>query len=253
VRVADPTGSPGPVLAIPIGDLGAGLSATVTYRVRIGVGAAEGDGINRAQAVAASGAQSAIATAKVRVNRGIFTKDACVIGKVYVDCNGNSIQDREEIGIPGVKLLFTDGTFVVTDVEGKYSYCGLPPKTHGVKVDPLSMPKGSRLTTSSNRNALDPNSLFIDLKAGELHRADFIEGSCSDEVLRQVKARRSKGEPGAAEREAKGDAPLIFRSRDGLLEGNQRAPIQRDANPQAPKVEERPVPQIELPRNGGAQ
>jgi large repetitive protein len=253
VRVADPTGSPGPVLAIPIGDLGAGLSATVTYRVRIGVGAAEGDGVNRAQAVAASGAQSAIATAKVRVNRGIFTKDACVIGKVYVDCNGNSIQDREEIGIPGVKLLFTDGTFVVTDVEGKYSYCGLPPKTHGVKVDPLSTPKGSRLTTSSNRNALDPNSLFIDLKAGELHRADFIEGSCSDEVLRQVKARRSKGEPGAAEREAKGDAPLIFRSRDGLLEGNQRAPIQRDANPQAPKVEERPVPQIELPRNGGAQ
>jgi uncharacterized repeat protein (TIGR01451 family) len=251
VTAPNPVGSPGPALSFAVGDLVLGATVTVTYRVRVGVGAAEGDGINRAQAAARSGAQSAVATAKVRVKRGVFTKDACVIGKVFVDCNGNSIQDREEIGIPGVKLLFTDGTFVITDVEGKYSYCGLPPKTHGLKVDPLTMPKGSRLTTSSNRNALDPNSLFIDLKAGELHRADFIEGSCSDEVMRQVKARRARGEPGAAEREGRDDSPLIFRSRDGLLEGNQAAPIQRQDNPKAPKVEERPVPQIELPAQGG--
>jgi uncharacterized repeat protein (TIGR01451 family) len=250
VPVADPAGTPGPALRLAVGNLAQGASATITYRVRIGVGAAEGDGINRAQASSASGGQSTLATAKVRVKRGVFTKDACVIGKVFIDCNGNSIQDREEIGIPGVKLLFTDGTFVVTDVEGKYSYCGLSPKTHGLKVDPLSMPKGSRLTTSSNRNALDPNSLFIDLKAGELHRADFIEGSCSDEVLRQVKGRRAKGEPGAAEREGQADSPLIFKSRDGLLEGNQSAPIQREGNPASRKVEERPVPLIELPREG---
>jgi uncharacterized repeat protein (TIGR01451 family) len=251
--VADPAGAPGPALRIPAGDLAAGAQVTVTYRVRVGVGAAEGDGTNRAQASSASGSQSPVASAKVRITRGVFTKDACVIGKVFVDCNGNSIQDREEIGIPGVKLLFSDGTFVVTDVEGKYSYCGLPPKTHGLKVDPLSMPKGSRLTTSSNRNALDPNSLFIDLKAGELHRADFIEGSCSDEVMRQVKARRSAGEPGAAEREGKGDSPLIFRSRDSLLEGNQSAPVRRGTNPSAKQNEDRSLPEIELPRKGGAQ
>jgi large repetitive protein len=247
VRSTDPTGTPGPALEFNLGNLTQGGSATLTYRVRLGVGSAEGDGVNRAQARAASGGQSAVATAKIRVKRGVFTKDACVIGKVFVDCNGNSIQDREELGIPGVRLLFTDGTYVVSDVEGKYSYCGLPPKTHGLKVDPLTLPKGSRLTTSSNRNALDPNSLFIDLKAGELHRADFIEGSCSDEVLRQVKARRAKGEPGAAEREAQNDSPLIFRSRDGLLEGNQNAPIQRSGNPASKQSEERPLPRIELP------
>ena len=33
------------------------------------------------------------------------------------------------------------------------------------------------------------------MKAGELHRADFIEGSCTPEVVDQVKARRSKAEP----------------------------------------------------------
>jgi uncharacterized repeat protein (TIGR01451 family) len=247
VSVPDPQGAPGPALQFNLGNLLQGGSITLTYRVRIGVGAAEGDATNRAQARAASGGQSAVATAKIRVTRGVFTKDACVIGKVYVDCNGNSIQDREELGIPGVRLLFSDGTFVVSDVEGKYSYCGLSPKTHGLKVDPLSMPRGSRLTTSSNRNALDPNSLFIDLKAGELHRADFLEGSCSDEVLRQIKARRSVGEPGAAEREGVNDNPLIFRSRDGLLEGNQTAPVQREGNPGRGQVDPRPLPQMDLP------
>ena len=37
------------------------------------------------------------------------------------------------------------------------------------------------------------DSIFIDMKGGELARADFIEGSCSPEVLEQVKARRAQG------------------------------------------------------------
>jgi uncharacterized repeat protein (TIGR01451 family) len=229
-RQADPSGAPGPVLSIPLGSFSG--DRTITYRLRVGVGAAEGDGVNRARAASAGGAQSNEAIARVRVKRGVFTTDACVVGKVFVDCNGNSIQDREELGIPGVKLLFTDGTYVVTDSEGKYSYCGLPPRTHGLKVDPLTLPRGAYLTTSSNRNALDPNSLFIDLKAAELHRADFIEGTCSQDVMNQVKARRSQGEPAAASREGKADGSLRFRSRDAAVEGTQQVPAQRQTDPQ---------------------
>jgi hypothetical protein len=43
--------------------------------------------------------------------------------------------------------------------------------------------------------------LFLDLKNGELHRADFIEGSCSNRVIEQVKARRGNGEVRAPESE----------------------------------------------------
>ena len=46
---------------------------------------------------------------------------------------------------------------------------------------------------SSNRNAGVGDSIFVDLKGGEMARADFIEGSCSPEVMDQVKARRAQG------------------------------------------------------------
>ena len=49
------------------------------------------------------------------------------------------------------------------------------------------------MVVTSNRNTGDAHSLFIDLKNGELHRADFAEGSCSAAVIDQVKARRGSG------------------------------------------------------------
>jgi hypothetical protein len=77
--------------------------------------------------------------------------------------------------------------------------CGLPPRSHVLRIDALTLPRGSRLVTSSNRNLGDAGSLWLDLKNGELHRADFIEGSCSNTVLEQVKARRAQGEVRAPE------------------------------------------------------
>jgi hypothetical protein len=170
--------------------------------VRVGVGAQQGNGINRAQARSGAFASNT-AQWRVRVTGGVFTTEACVLGKIFVDCNGNHVQDAEEIGIPGVRLYFQDGTYLVSDSEGKYSMCNLLPRTHVLKVDPSTLPRGSRLTTSSNRNAGDANSLFLDLRNGELHRADFIEGSCAAPVLEQVQAAPSQGRGrGAAGREA---------------------------------------------------
>ena len=99
-----------------------------------------------------------------------------------------------EPGIPGVRFYLNDGTSLISDVEGKYSYCGLSPQTHVLKVDGSTLPKGAILTTSSNRNAGDANSIFVDAKRGELVRADFIEGSCQVPVLDSVKSRCNNGE-----------------------------------------------------------
>ncbi len=226
--VSEPLGKPGPQLGFTTGPLQVGQQIALTYRVRVGVGAQQGDGINRAQAhgCAISGGcidpvslaprpgslASNQAQYRVRVTGGVFSDEGCVLGKIFVDCNNNHLQDPEEIGIPGVRLYFEDGTWLVSDSEGKYSYCGLPPQSHTLKVDASTLPNGARLTTSSNRNLGDADSLFIDLKNGELHRADFIEGSCANPVLEQVKARRTQGEVRAPESEA-GQAPLRFSSK----------------------------------------
>ena len=102
----------------------------LTYRMRVNVGALQGDGVNRARA--ASGAlRSNEASARVKVVGGVFAEEAFVIGKVTLDCNRNGVQDENagEIGIPGVRLYLEDGTFAVTDSEGKYSFYGLRPVT----------------------------------------------------------------------------------------------------------------------------
>lgn len=251
--IANPLGKPGPTLVFDAGPLAVGAQKTLTYRVRVGVGSQQGDGINRARAYGCSIAGGCVdpdtlapypgggvvtsnpAEYRVIVSGGVFTDEGCVLGKIFVDCNANHVQDREELGIPGVRLYFEDGTWLVSDSEGKYSYCGLPPNSHTLKVDPSTLPTGSRLTTSSNRNLGDADSLFIDLKNGELHRADFIEGSCSNPVIEQVKARRTQGEVRAPENE-RGQSPLRFDSKPA------RAPRQAtDSADQRPIVGPRPT------------
>ena len=279
VPIADPAGRPGPKLAFNLGPMPASGSLVLQYRARVGVGSAQGDGINRAIAQACGvptgcvvpgsflPLPEAVATNearyRVRMTGGVFTDEVCLAGKVFVDCNGNRIQDAEELGIPGVRLMLSDGTTLGSDSEGKYSVCGLPPRSHVLKVDPYTMPRGSRLTPSSNRNLGDAGSLWLDLKNGELHRADFIEGSCSNTVLEQVKARRAQGEVRTVEPEKQGGPALRFDSKAHRLDtlgspqqgtdgANQLAPKVRDALPLAPTgpgQDESQVPVPALPMN----
>ena len=281
VPIADPVSSSpgglGPVLAFNLGPMPASKQLALRYRVRVGVGAQQGDGINRAQAHACGAPAGCVdaqlkplpgsvptneSAFKVRVDAGVFTTDACVLGKVFVDCNNNHVQDAEELGIPGVRLVMQDGTTLVSDSEGKYSVCGLAPKSSVLKVDPLTLPRGSRLTTSSNRNLGDAGSLWLDLKNGELHRADFHEGSCSNTVLEQVKARRAQGEVRAPETEKKGGPALRFDSKahgkstlsspqQGTDGANQLAPRPRAPvkPPSGPAKDDTLIPATELPMN----
>ncbi len=196
----------------------------LSYRVRVGIGGLQGDGVNRARA--ASGAVgSNLAEARVRVTGGAFTTEACVVGKVYADCNENRVQDAEEVGIPGVRLYFETGTWLVSDSEGRYSLCGLKPRTHVLKVDPRTLPVGASLDTVDNRNAGDPGSRFVDLRNGELHRADFHVRGCPVDVMGQIEARRTQGEVGATELERAGQASF---SLDPLRDTQCAAP--RHAN-----------------------
>jgi large repetitive protein len=216
--LADPAGGIGRALTFDVGSAGALPGNTtweLSYYVRLGVGSQQGDGINRATAVfpGVNGlVRSNTAQFKVRVQGGVFSNEGCIAGKVYMDCDGNSVQNNEsgsrELGIPGVRLIMLDGTQITTDNEGKYSICGVKPQTHVIKVDRTTLPKGARLLPGSNRNAGVGDSIFVDMKGGELARADFIEGSCSPEVLDQVKARRAQGDVLAPEKETTPDLKI---------------------------------------------
>jgi uncharacterized repeat protein (TIGR01451 family) len=194
LAAADPEGGSGPRLVFRIGELTDGSVVQVSYRLRVGPGALRGDGINRAQATAASGTVSNVASVAVALQQGVFTDKGVIIGKIFMDCNRDKVQGDKEPGIPGVRIYLEDGTYILTDSEGKYSFYGLTPRTHILKVDETTLPRGAELEVLSNRHAGDGSSMFADLKGGELLKADFAEGSCTPELLTQVKLRRLKGD-----------------------------------------------------------
>lgn len=192
VRVADPSGGKGPTLVFAIDSLRDSQTRTLTYRVSIGPGALEGDATNRAILRSASPARkhSNVASSKIDVQGGVFDDRAYVLGKVFADCNANGVQDSGEHGVPRVRIYMEDGSFVITDGEGKYSFYGVTPRTHVLKVDSTTLPDNVQLAAISHRNAGTGDSRFIDVKKSELHRADFATAGCSPSLAAEIAMRQ---------------------------------------------------------------
>ncbi|AGP48620.1 hypothetical protein PSYCG_05475 [Psychrobacter sp. G] len=176
---------------LSLGNMDAKTSKDITYRVLVGSSALGGDGINRATAIAKTEQDQSLVSReaqwKVEVDRGVMNTDGIIVGKVYHDINRDGIQQKQggELGVAGVRLYMENGNFAVTDPEGKYNFYGISAKTHVLKVDRTTIPNATELVTQSNRNAGDAGSRFVDLKYGELHRADFgIVGGMADSTER---------------------------------------------------------------------
>jgi len=252
-KAADPTGAPGPNLTFVVGTVAPSQVFQITYLANAGVGAS-GASVNKAQGISDQ-ATTNTATATVNIDPGVFRDEALILGKVYVDCDHSRTQDPEELGIPGVRLYLDDGTFAITDAEGKYSFYGVSPRTHVLKVDSITLPKGSELETTQNRNGGDPHSLFIDLKKGELHRADFAEGSCSTDIVAEVKRRHEKGEVFGGEVNKRLDLPLNLdtlqldpraQPASGIIDENGHA------SAYSPLLYDKPASQLDLGPSLGA-
>lgn len=179
----------GTELRFPIGHLENNAVSTITYRARIGPAALSGNGINEARATAPS-VTSNTAKAKVAVRDGVFTDKGILLGRVFIDANGNHQPDAGELGIPGARLYLEDGTSVVTDADGKYSFYGLLPNTHTLKLDATSLPYGARPLLTSTHQAGVADSYIVDLKRYEMRRVDFALVA-PPEGIEQAKLRRA--------------------------------------------------------------
>ncbi|TWI69724.1 putative repeat protein (TIGR01451 family) [Pseudoduganella lurida] len=191
-KVADPAGAQGHLLTFAGGDMDIGTTNVLRYRVRVGPGALQGDGINRARATSVLPAlASAEAAAKVKIEAGVFSEKGHIIGTIFADCDNNGLRGDGEAGVPGVRVYLEDGTYAVTDALGRYSFAEVRPRTHVAKVDLSTLPAGAALAILSNRNAGDAGSRFVDLRDGELAKADFAIAGCAAAVNDIIKARRT--------------------------------------------------------------
>ena len=164
-------------LTFAVGTLAPGAEALLTYRARVGPGAERGDGVNTASARGSSAAGAVLGTgtarAGVRVTAGLFSGESVIIGRVYVDADEDGQPSPGDPGVPGVRLLLEDGTYVLTDIVGKYHLEGIRRGLHVLRLDGNTLPPGLRPAARGVRSGGDSDSLFIDLGPDELYKANF--------------------------------------------------------------------------------
>ncbi len=160
-------------LSIPLPALVGGASGIVTYILEVRPDARPGQAMNRASARDTRGTTSAVADAAVRIARDGISDRLTIIGRVTD--GGCSVDPNAANGIPGVRVMLEDGSYSVTDAEGRYHFEGVLPGLHVVQMDASTLPSG-QVPADCAKNARTGGSAisrFIEGQGGALIRADF--------------------------------------------------------------------------------
>jgi uncharacterized repeat protein (TIGR01451 family) len=165
-------------LVFRVGRIPAGGRMTLTYRVRVGANAPEGEQFNTASAAGTLSTGERVSTtparAGVRVRRGLFSSQQVIVGRVFADANLNGQFDKDERGLPGVRLYLNNGQSVITDAEGLYNFPVVNEGAQVLSLDPVTMPRGYALVDTGRRDEKSWTRLLrTPLGGGALLRQNF--------------------------------------------------------------------------------
>lgn len=163
----------GTSLSVAIPSIAAGVSAMVTYALEVRPDAREGDALNRAQAADDRGSRSNVADALVRIRKDVISGRMTIIGRVI---DGScEVDPAKAPGIAGVRVMLEDGTYSVTDEDGRYHFEGVKPGLHVVQIDELTLPQDRTAVDCANngRSGGRGFSRFVEGNGGALKRVDF--------------------------------------------------------------------------------
>lgn len=153
-------------------NIAAASTATLRYVLEVTPGAHTGMAENTA--AAAGGFTSNTAHASVLVREDLFRNKAILIGRV-IDGPCDDQVDNDAKGLAGARVVLQDGTYVLTDKEGRWHIDNLRAGTHVVQLDLDSLPKDYEVSSceKNSRFAGRTYSQFVNLRGGTLWRADF--------------------------------------------------------------------------------
>jgi len=178
------------------GSLAPNKSLTLYYRAVVGPDTQTGDAINTASASGKSlgkGILSNNASFKIKITEGVFTNKGTIIGRVFIDQNGDGLPNQDP-GVSEAVLYLEDGTRIITDKNGKFSITGIEPGTHVLRLDETSLPRGLMPKPISNRFMTTGTSQFIDMKTSGLFKANFALDKTKDyQEPDQAQAKPEKG------------------------------------------------------------
>lgn len=173
------TSANGRALTVPLAPMGAQATDIITYVLQVRPDATAGDTTNLASARDLRGTASAVAKASVKITTDGISDRVTLIGQVT---DGACTNDpRTKKGLGGVRVMLEDGSYVITDTDGRYHFEGILPGTHVVQIDSSTLP-ANRVPVDCSRNTRTAGSAisrFVNGTGGALLRADFyaIEGA----------------------------------------------------------------------------
>ena len=172
VAIADPVISADASTMTFTISLPASAAATVRYVVEVTPAAHTGPADNTAAAT--GGLTSNTAHASVVVTQDLYGNKAFLVGRV-IDGSCDDKVDNDAKGLANARILLEDGTYILTDNEGRWHIDNLRPGTHVVQLDLDSLPKDYEVVAceKNDRFAGRAYSQFVNLQGGTLWRADF--------------------------------------------------------------------------------
>jgi len=112
------------------------------------------------------------AIAKTAIEEELKRSKGIIVGQVY-ECAYRD--DKKDHGVANVRLYMENGTYVSTDINGKYHIEGVGTGTHVVQVDVDMLPDGYTMgnNVDNARHAGRDFSQFVNMGRGLLKRVDF--------------------------------------------------------------------------------
>lgn len=202
IPLPDPLGGRGASLVFDLGQMEASDSRTLRFLALVRLAGTAGtktaSAIARAldtppdASVPGSVRLSRVDTVAVAVDKGVFSDDGLIVGKVFADCNADGRQVPGEYGIPGVRLFLQNGRSVLTDENGLFTISNVQPGTNVLRLERSTLPQGARLTADGVHDVAGLGTRMMPMLKGEMHRVDFAIDVCSE------KPDAGLEEPGAA-------------------------------------------------------
>ncbi len=173
VRVTADVAANGREFAVILPTIAASRSALLTYLAEITVSAQPGNALNRATASDNRGSTSNIAEATISIKRDQLGERMTIIGRITD--GGCRVDPDKADGVAGVRVMLQDGSYTVTDEDGRYHFEGVRPGLHVVQIDPSTLPLDREAIdcARSTQSAGSAISRFVEGRGGSLKRADF--------------------------------------------------------------------------------
>ena len=163
----------GTQFSVTVAPLAGGQSGLLTYLAEVRTDARPGNATNLASARDNRGAASGNVDATLRIVRDGISERFTIIGRITD--GGCDVDPRKAKGIAGVRVMLQDGTYTITDQDGRYHFEGVVPGLHVVQIDPSSFPLDQKPVdcARNTRSAGSAISRFVEGRGGSLKRADF--------------------------------------------------------------------------------